>query len=463
MTHCRLRGPRLFVLFAITGVACSTTRAESKEAEGPPVEDARQALGVASYESAVARTARDYFNEGQRVFRFDTFGDEAFWGGHAPAARGDRGRSARRRRPGRQPEHGARARPQGRRRRAAARARARSCSAARSTSTIRRPRSRCCRLNAVVGVTGFFDGDGALAVGRHPVRALPLDGRRLARAGHRPPARRLGRTATSTSARSSRWRRTCQPLADLLGVDEDDRARRCSTAGARASSTPSCSSTARRSARTARSAATLIPPAFGLAGVNLHTWTGWGSVTHWNAFVANLEMHGKGTFFDPRLDDAGEVPDRRARTGFGNVRNTPGPDHAASSPALHFYQLALPAPDAAGGQLRRRGRRARRGSSSTGKAQCATCHVPPLFTEPGWNLHTPAEIGIDDFQANRSPDERYRTTPLEGPVDAPEGRLLPRRPLRDAARRGRPLRRALRARARRAREKSDLVEYLKSL
>ena len=44
-----------------------------------------------------------------------------------------------------------------------------------------------------------------------------------------------------------------------------------------------------------KSAATLIPPAFGLAGVNLHTWTGWGSVTHWNAFVANLEMHGKGT------------------------------------------------------------------------------------------------------------------------------------------------------------------------
>src|SRR4029079_9132364 len=51
-------------------------------------------------------------------------------------------------------------------------------------------------------------------------------------------------------------------------------------------------------------AATLIPPAFGMAGVNLHTYTGWGSVTYWNAFVANVEMHGKGTFFDPRLDDA---------------------------------------------------------------------------------------------------------------------------------------------------------------
>ncbi len=54
----------------------------------------------------------------------------------------------------------------------------------------------------------------------------------------------------------------------------------------------------------AGSSATLIPAAFGLAGVNLHTSTGWGGVTHWNAFVANLEMHGKGTFFDPRLKDA---------------------------------------------------------------------------------------------------------------------------------------------------------------
>jgi len=71
-----------------------------------------------------------------------------------------------------------------------------------------------------------------------------------------------------------------------------------------------------------RTAATLIPPAFGLAGVNLHTWTGWGSVTHWNGFVANIEMHGKGTFYDPRLNDAARFP-VAARAGFGNIRNTP--------------------------------------------------------------------------------------------------------------------------------------------
>ena len=40
--------------------------------------------------------------------------------------------------------------------------------------------------------------------------------------------------------------------------------------------------------------------------------------------------------------------------------------------------------------------------------------MPPLYTEPGWNLHTAEEIGIDDFQASRAPDRRYRTTPLGG-------------------------------------------------
>lgn len=49
-----------------------------------------------------------------------------------------------------------------------------------------------------------------------------------------------------------------------------------------------------------------------------------------------------------------------------------------------------------------------------GKARCATCHLPPLFTEPGWSMHSAAEIGIDDFQSRRSPDNMYRTTPLAG-------------------------------------------------
>src|SRR5438477_4628017 len=75
-----------------------------------------------------------------------------------------------------------------------------------------------------------------------------------------------------------------------------------------------------------KSAATLIiPAAFGLAGVNLHTYTGWGSVPYWNAFVAVLEMHGIGNFFDPRLDDATCFP-IAAKNGFGHVTGSADDD-----------------------------------------------------------------------------------------------------------------------------------------
>src|SRR5205814_915452 len=48
----------------------------------------------------------------------------------------------------------------------------------------------------------------------------------------------------------------------------------------------------------------------------------------------------------------------------------------------------------------------------TGK--CAVCHVPPTFTEPGWNMHSANELKIDSFQSDRAPDKKYRTTPLRG-------------------------------------------------
>jgi hypothetical protein len=160
-----------------------------------------------------------------------------------------------------------------------------------------------------------------------------------------------------------------------------------------------------------RSAATLIPPAFGLAGVNLHTWTGWGSIPYWNAFVANLEMHGQGTFFDPRLNDADQFP-VAARAGFADVRHSPDLI-TPKLPALHFYQLALSAPAPPKGSFDPGA--AVRGQAVFGnKGRCASCHVPPLYTEPGWNLHGGSEIGIDNFQADRAPDRRYRTAPLKG-------------------------------------------------
>lgn len=160
-----------------------------------------------------------------------------------------------------------------------------------------------------------------------------------------------------------------------------------------------------------KTAATLIPPAFGLAGVNLHTYTGWGSIPYWNAFVAVLEMHGQGNFTDPRLDDATQFP-VAAKHKLGHTKVDT--DLVSSKlPALHAYQLALAAPAAKPGTFDTAA--ATRGEALfTGPAKCASCHALPTGSEPGWNMHTGAEIGIDEFQASRSPDKRYRTTPLRG-------------------------------------------------
>jgi hypothetical protein len=160
-----------------------------------------------------------------------------------------------------------------------------------------------------------------------------------------------------------------------------------------------------------KQAGTLIPPAFGLAGVNLHTWTGFGSVPYWNAYVGATEMHGSGTFFDARLNNKDQFP-VAAKDGAGNTRAAA--DKLTSKlAALHFYQLSIPAPKAPADSYDHaafeRGR-----TLFNGTAKCAICHVPPLFTEPGNNLHAPSEIGVDSFQADRSPTHMYRTAPLAG-------------------------------------------------
>jgi len=158
-------------------------------------------------------------------------------------------------------------------------------------------------------------------------------------------------------------------------------------------------------------ACTLIPPAFGLAGVNLHTWTGFGSVPYWNAYVGASEMHGKGTYIDARLSDPTQYP-VASKSGSWNTRDHP--DQLTSKlAALHFYELAIPAPKPPAGSFNAEA--AERGRATfDGKAKCATCHVPPLFTEPGQNLHSPKEVCVDSFQADRSPTHMYRTAPLAG-------------------------------------------------
>jgi hypothetical protein len=264
------------------------------------------------------------------------------------------------------------------------------------------------RLNAVVGVTGFFDHSGNLkSIGiQCALCHSTVDNSFSPGIGHRLDgwANRdlnVGAIVNLSPDLSS--------VAKVLGVDQNTVRTVLKSWGPGKFDAELFLDG--KAFNGTHSAAVLIPPAFGLAGVNLHTWTGWGSVTYWNAFVANLEMHGKGTFYDPRLADAARFP-VAAQNGFDNVRS----ERDLITPklaALHFYQLALdapkPSPDSYDHSAARRGKElfARR-------AQCSSCHVPPLFTEPGWNMHTANEIGVDDFQASRAPDDRYRTSPLKG-------------------------------------------------
>lgn len=123
------------------------------------------------------------------------------------------------------------------------------------------------------------------------------------------------------------------------------------------------------------------------------------------------EGHTLGTFFDARLANATQYP-IASKSGSANTRGIP--DRFTSKlAALHFYQLAIPAPAPPAGSFNKEA--AGRGESLfDGKAKCSRCHVPILYTEPGNNLQTPAEVGVDAFQADRSPTRMYRTAPLAG-------------------------------------------------
>jgi cytochrome c5 len=264
------------------------------------------------------------------------------------------------------------------------------------------------RLNAVVGVRGFFNPDGSLraagitcALCHSTVddSVAPGIGKRLDGWANRD----LNVGAIVNLAPN------LQPVASLLGVDEAT-VRTVLQSWGPGKFDAELFLDGKAFRPDGKTAATLIPPAFGLAGVDGHTFTGWGSVTYWNAFVANLEMHGQGRFWDPRLNDPVKFP-VAARAGFGDVQG----DHDLITPklaALQFYQLAIAAPAPPPGSFNAAG--AGRGKLVFSQAGCAHCHVPPLYTEPGWNRHTPEEIGIDSFQADRSPDGHYRTTPLKG-------------------------------------------------
>lgn len=269
------------------------------------------------------------------------------------------------------------------------------------------------KLNSVVGVTGFFDEKGKIrsmgiqcAICHSTVddSFVPGIGKRLDGWGNRD----LNVGAIVASAPN------LQPFSELLGVDVATVKKVLNSWGpGRYDAELNMDGKAARP--DGKTAATLMPSAFGLAGVNNHTWTGgWGTVTYWNAYVANTQMYGQGTFIDSRLENAEQYP-VAAKAGWGHKRSKV--DLVTGKlPALHFYQLAMPTPKAPDGSFNVEAAGRGRGLFN-GAARCATCHVPPIFTEPGYNLHKAEDIGIDDFQANRGPGCSYVTTPLRALFD----------------------------------------------
>lgn len=412
-TRIRLRSLLSFMLVIVgVGILTVLQRPEQARAQGQPGTDGLTRSRAKALDQTVVQNALQSIEKGRQTFRFDTFGDEAFWGDTlnldatiAGAANGGIG-------PGLTP---AQALALGLKVDIDAIPQPLQNKLRRGEVNLNDPATTLAllQLNSVVGVTGFFSGNQLTSVGIQCALChstvndsfAPGIGSRLDGWANRdlnvgaiiafaPDVSALATLLGTTQA-------TVRQVLNSWGPGKFDA--ELSLDGKAFQDPPA----------NTKSAATLIPPAFGLAGVNLHTWTGWGSVTHWNAFVANLEMHGKGTFFDPRLDNAAQFP-IAAANGFGNVRNTP--DLITPKLAdLHFYQLAIPAPapPSSGFDAAAAGR-GRVLFAADGKAKCATCHVPPLFTEPGWNMHLPSDIGIDSFQADRSPDRRYRTSPLKG-------------------------------------------------
>ena len=147
----------------------------------------------------------------------------------------------------------------------------------------------------------------------------------------------------------------------------------------------------------------VIPPAYGLAGIDRITATGDGDeIAYWNRYVAVTQMGGLGTMTEPRL----------------NLNITNGTEDRVSSklPALQAYQLSLPAPSAPANSFDAAA--AARGKTVfEGTGQCSTCHSGALYTDANTRLHPPADSVVEPetpSYAARSATKQYRTSPLKG-------------------------------------------------
>jgi mono/diheme cytochrome c family protein len=149
----------------------------------------------------------------------------------------------------------------------------------------------------------------------------------------------------------------------------------------------------------------VLPPAFGLRHVRKETYTGDDDVSYWNAYVAITQMHGHGTFVDSRI----------------NVSVSNPPDLVSSKlDALRAYQLSLDAPNARPGTYDVAA--AKRGQAVFRKeGGCARCHQGTIFSDINANrLHDPDDVGQDGTYIMRSVTKQLRTTPLRGLWNPPQ-------------------------------------------
>jgi len=360
------------------------------------------------FDAEIARSAQAMLDEGRKIFRYETFGSEAFWGDALQLHKAIAGEKNGGVGPGVSPKTAlsvglkvdADVLPDSLKKQLAA---------GKVNLDVPATTIALLKLNAVVGVTALANPDGSVkSMGIQCAFChstvdnsfAPGIGKRLDGWANRD----LNVGAIVSLAPN------LKPFTDLLGVDVETVKKVLASWGpGRYDAELDKDGKAFRP--DGKQAGTLIPPAFGLAGVNLATWTGFGSVTYWNAYVAGTQMHGAATFVDARFNNKDQFP-VSAKSGSGNTRSTPDRTTAKLA-ALHLYQLSIPAPKAPAGSYDKAA--FERGKTVfNGQGTCATCHVPPLFTEPGHNLHAPSEIGIDSFQADRSPTHMYRTAPLAG-------------------------------------------------
>lgn len=370
------------------------------------------------FDHAVRRNTEQMLIEGRQTFRFDTFGDEAFWGDTLELHKAIEGSTFGGLGAGISPNTAValglkvdvEALPQ------------------RLVAQLRKGRVNLddpattldlLKHNAIVGVTGFFNANGTLrSMGiQCALCHSTVDNSLAFGIGHRLDGwanRDLNIGAIIAASPGLNAITRILQIAAPTATDATVKAVLSSWGPGKFDAELLLDGKAMNPV-TGASGATLLPNAYGLAGFNLHTWTGgWGTVTYWNALVANIEMRGKGNFFDARLDNAAQFP-IAAALGLGHITTDADSDRITSKlPALQFYQLAIPAPKPQAGVDFDLAAAQRGDELFGGKAKCGSCHTEPLWTEPGWNTHTPEDIKIERFQADRSPDHSYKTMNLAG-------------------------------------------------